>query len=109
MRTVAARDARRLLRENMPWSNALALLVRATLANQHGDSNAAARLLNDAIDAFTLADMHLYAVAARRRLAAIVGGDRGRALQREAADWMAAQEVRNPAALTRLVAPGFPD
>jgi hypothetical protein len=36
-----------------------------------------------------------------------VGGQRGRALQRDANDWMAAQEIRNPAALARLIAPGF--
>lgn len=91
----------------MPWSNALALLVRATLARQQGDAESAAALLADAIDMFTQVDMHLYAAVARRRLGAIVGGQRGRALQREANEWMAAQEIRNPAAMAGLVAPGF--
>jgi tetratricopeptide (TPR) repeat protein len=89
LRAVAADDVRRLTRENMPWSNALALLVRATLACQQGDAEAAATLLTDAIEAFTQVDMHLYAAVARRRLGGIVGGQRGRTLQREANEWMA--------------------
>jgi hypothetical protein len=53
LRAVAADAVRRLTRENMPWSNALALLVRATLARQQGDGESAAALLTDAIEAFT--------------------------------------------------------
>ena len=53
--------------------------------------------------------MQLYAAVARRRLAGLVGGDRGQSLRREADEWMASQEIRNPAAMTRLLAPGFPD
>ena len=107
LRAVAADAVRRLTRENMPWSNALALLVRATLARQEGDAESAATLLTDAIEAFAQVDMHLYVAVARRRLGAIVGGQRGRALQRAGNDWMAAQEIRNPAAMARLIAPGF--
>jgi len=44
---------------------------------------------------------------ARRRLGAIVGGERGHTLQRDASEWMAAQEIRDPSALAQLVAPGF--
>jgi hypothetical protein len=107
LRAVAAADVRRLTRENMPWSNALALLVRATLARQDDDAESAAALLAEAIDAFTGVDMHLYAAVARRRLGAIVGGQRGRTLQHDASAWMAAQDIRNPAAMAQLIAPGF--
>jgi hypothetical protein len=31
-----------------------------------------------------------------------------RALQRRAEEWMAAQNIKNPAAMTRMLAPGFP-
>ena len=109
MRGVAAQNITRLERENMPWSSAIALLMRAALAHLDGDSRAAADRLTNAVEAFSQADMQLYAAVARRRLAGLLGADRGRSLQREADDWMASQEIRNPAAMTRLLAPGFPE
>jgi hypothetical protein len=108
MRAIAEHDARRLERERIPWSNALARLIRATLAHQSGDVETAVDRLAQTVDAFSRADMHLYEAVCRRRLAALVGGDRGRALEREAQDWMTAQTVRNPPAIARLIAPGFP-
>jgi hypothetical protein len=65
--------------------------------------------LTAAADAFGRADMQLYEAVVRRRLAAVVGGDKGRALKREADEWMAAQEIRNPPSITRFLAPGFRD
>jgi hypothetical protein len=109
MRAVAARDATRIAREDMPWSNPLAMLVLATLAYLDGEESAAAAQLGDAVDAFASAEMHLYAAAARRRLATLVGGERGRVMRAQADEWMAAQEIRNPCAMTRLLAPGFVD
>ena len=53
--------------------------------------------------------MQLYAAVTRRRLAGLVKGDGGRELRRQSDEWMAAQDVRNPALLTRMLAPGFPD
>ena len=43
------------------------------------------------------------------RLAGLLGAGRGRSLRSEADEWMASQEIRNPPAMTRLLAPGFPD
>ena len=51
---------------------------------------------------------HAHAAAARRRLGA-AHDERGRALVADADAWMAAQGIRNPARMTRLIAPGFPD
>ncbi len=109
MRGIAAGNASRLERENMPWSTALALLMRATLAHLDGDGGKAVDRLTRAVDAFAQEDMQLYAAVARRRLAGLVGADRGASLRREADEWMASQEIRNPAAMTRLLAPGFPE
>jgi tetratricopeptide (TPR) repeat protein len=109
MLAVAARDADRLAREDTRWSNPLALLVRATVAHLRGQEDVAAARLSDAVEAFGAADMRLYEAVARRRLGILVGGERGRTLQREAEDWLAAEAIRNPAAMSRLLAPGLPE
>jgi hypothetical protein len=109
MAAIARRDAQRIERENMPWSNPFARLIRATVAYQEGDVNRAVDGLSAAIEGFSTAHMQFHAAACRRRLSAIVGGDRGRSLRSDADRWMAAQEIRDTAAMTRLVTPGFPD
>jgi hypothetical protein len=109
MRATAARDARLLEREHTQWSTPLALLVRGALAYSAGDVAAAATHLAQSIDAFDRADMRLYAAAARRRLVALTTGDRAEALRRESDTYMAAEDIRNPLAITRLLAPGFPE
>jgi hypothetical protein len=109
MRATAARDARLLEREHTQWSTPLALLVRGALAYSAGDVAAAATHLAQSIEAFDRADMRLYAAAARRRLVALTTGDRAEALRRESDTYMAAEDIRNPLAITRLLAPGFPE
>lgn len=109
MRAAAAREATKIAREHMPWSQPFARLIRATVAFQEGDADAAEMGLGAAVDEFAAADMTLYATAARWRLARVVGGDRGRALREDATLWFVSQRVRDPAALSRVLAPGFPD
>lgn len=109
MRAIAERDAARIERENMPWSNPFARLIRATVAQQEGDMHAAAEGLTAAVQGFDAADMRLYAAVCRRRLGTLLDGDEGLALRAEADRWMAAQQIRQPAAMTRLVAPGWRD
>jgi hypothetical protein len=58
---------------------------------------------------FDRAEMQLYTAVTRRRLGVLVKGDRGRELLRRADEWMTAQNVRNPALITRMFAPGFAD
>ena len=53
--------------------------------------------------------MNLYAAVARRRIGALQDDEHGRELQRQADEWMAAQHIKNPAGMTRMLAPGFPD
>jgi eukaryotic-like serine/threonine-protein kinase len=65
--------------------------------------------LEEAVAAFDRADMRLYAAAARRRLARLLDGDRRDELVRESDAYMAAEDIRNPQAMTRLLAPGFPE
>jgi hypothetical protein len=53
--------------------------------------------------------MRLHAAAARRRIGALQNDAAGRELQQKAEQWMATQDIKNPAAMTRMLAPGFPD
>lgn len=106
----AARScARRIAAERMPWSDPIALLLRAGIASVEGRDTTALAYLQDAADKFDRADMGLYAAVAKRRLGALQAGDHGRALQQQAEAWMASQQIKNPVCLTRMLAPGFPD
>ena len=49
--------------------------------------------------------MKLYAAVARRRLGMLRKDDRGRELVCEADAWMAAEAIRNPSRMTRLIPP----
>jgi hypothetical protein len=106
---IARAGARRIARERMPWSNPIALLLKAGIANLEGNVPLALSYLHDAADRFDRADMQLYGAVARRRIGALQDDARGRELQCQADEWMAAQEIRNPTAFTRMLAPGFPD
>ena len=104
----AAKDARRLEREKMPWSLALAGLIRAGLAAARGDLDGSRARLAQAIPDLDRVEMGLQAAAARRRLGHLLGGDEGRTLVDQADARMAAQGIRNPARMTAALAPGFP-
>jgi serine/threonine protein kinase len=106
---VARRDARRLRRERIPWPAALAEYIHAVTAALRGDREGACRLLPGVITAFEVIDMGLYAAATRRRLGDLIGGAEGQALVAQADAWMAGQNIRNPARMTAVYAPGFPD
>jgi hypothetical protein len=107
--SVARAGARHIAREQMPWSDPIALLIQAGIAHLEGSAPLAARHLQDAVDGFERADMKLYAAVARRRLGALQDDGHGRELYREAEQWMAAQSIKNPACMTRMLAPGFPE
>ena len=85
------------------------MLLQAGIASLEGRTALAVNHLRDAAGRFENADMRLYAAVARRRLGALEADAPGRDLQRQADEWMAAQQIRNPAAMTRMLAPGFPD
>ena len=106
---VAERDARSLRRERMPWPTAHACYIRAAVAYLRGDAASARKGLAEAASAFESADMRLYAAATRRRLGRLLSGAEGDALIAAADAWMVGQGVRNPARMTAVFAPGFPD
>ena len=105
---VARDGAQGIARERMPWSDPIALLVKAGVADLEGEEALAVRCLDDAIDRFDQADMKLYAAVARRRIGALWHDEeRGRELSQQADEWMAAQNIKNPTSMTRMLAPGF--
>ena len=104
---IAEQMAKGIANERMPWSDPLSIMIQAGLARRRGDDSTAATLVSQAIEAFAASDMKLYAAVGRRRLGEILGGDRGRELLNQADDWMSKQQIKNPAAVTNLMAPGF--
>jgi hypothetical protein len=106
---VARSGARRIARERMPWSDPIALLLDAAVASLEGRTALALHCLHAAVDRFDRADMQLYAAVARRRLGTLQDGTGGRELTQRAEEWMAGQGIKNPVAMTRMLAPGFAD
>ncbi len=104
---VAETMAGRISKEGMRWADPLASLIRAGIAHNRNEPGTARSYLSDAIDGFDLADMHLYAAAARRRLGEMIGGERGKELKTEADSWMRRQTVLDVERMTRMLAPGF--
>jgi serine/threonine protein kinase len=101
----AERDARRLDREGMGWSKALAYPINAGVAAARGDRSQAAALCAEAVQQLEAVDMNLYAASSRRRLGEILGGDEGRAQVERADSWMRQQGIQNPARMADVFAP----
>ena len=97
---------RRLERERMPWSEPLASLTVAAVANIEGDRATAATALRLAIERAEAADMVLHAAAARYQLGCLLGGDEGDEQRRQGESAMAAQGVRAPARMATMFLPG---
>jgi len=107
--SVARDAARRIARERMRWSDPIALLLRAGVAHLEGRIPLAVRHLHDAADRFERADMKMYLAATRFRIGALQKDARGHDLYRQAEQWMAAQHIKNPTKMNRVLAPGFTD
>ncbi|WP_422931466.1 serine/threonine-protein kinase PknK [Singulisphaera sp. PoT] len=104
----AEKDAARLERERLPWADAQALMIRATLAEISGRRSEAKAKLEQAASRFRDCDMFLCASVAERRLGEIQGGPEGAALVRKSDEWLTGQGVVNPSRVADLFAPGFP-
>jgi hypothetical protein len=101
--------ARSVLKERMSWSTPLAHTIQAALAFQVGDRDVAAEKLRVAGTGFSSAGMVAHAMATKRRLGEVVGGDEGRELMTTADSWFEKQGGRRPDCLTEVLAPGFAD
>jgi hypothetical protein len=104
---LAEKLATRIEKEEMGYANPFATLIRAGIARQRRAQQTTVALLEKAVRDFDAAHMSLYAAAARRRLGEMVGGDRGRQLVAQSEEWMTKQQIKNPARMMNLLAPGF--
>ena len=104
--TLAERIAGRLEREQMPWIDPFAALIRGTIASHRREKSSVATL-RVAGDGFERADMALYAAATRRRLGEMQGGDVGAHHVEEANRFMRAQTVDDPDRMTAVLVPGL--
>ncbi len=103
----AAKLARRIARERVDWATPFVQLLNAAVAYQRDDHSKAVGLLSQAIESFDLADIDLYEAVARRRLGELLGNELGRRHIDEADAWMRKRQIKNPAAMTQMMAPGF--
>ncbi len=103
----AARDVRRIEREDMPWGNALARLLSAGVASVRGSPAEAVAHLASAEKMLDAADMALYAEVSRFRRGALTAGDAGRALAASAAEAIRAQGIRDSDRMADVWAPGL--
>jgi serine/threonine protein kinase/tetratricopeptide (TPR) repeat protein len=104
---LAEKLAAKIEREEIAYANPLATLIRAGIARQRGDDARAISLAEKAAQDFDAVHMRLYAVATRRRLGEMIGGDRGRQLVAQTEEWMNKQQIKNPARMMNMIAPGF--
>jgi serine/threonine protein kinase len=102
----AARSARRLERESVPWTAPLSAILRAAVARATGDAAGAEACLQRAIEGAEANDMALYAGAARLQLGRLLGGERGEALVSQAGEAMRARGVRVPERYAQMLVPG---
>jgi hypothetical protein len=77
------------------------------VAHARGDRTLAVSELGQALARFEASGMALHAAVANRRLGELLGGDEGPARTARADLWMATAGVADPAALVRMLAPGF--
>jgi hypothetical protein len=107
MLRAAARAAGKVERQHMPWSDPLARLIRAGIAELRGRREQALALLADAEECLVAADMRMYSAAARRQRGQLLGGAEGQALVEAADASMKEQDVREPDRIAAMLVPGF--
>jgi len=99
--------ARQIEKEEAVWCTGAAVLLRAGVAHQQSRETESIALLREAERLFVRADMGAYVASIRWYLARLAGGDESARHSAEAAAWMNAEAIRNPARYARLHVPGF--
>ncbi|WP_437752600.1 serine/threonine-protein kinase [Sorangium sp. So ce1389] len=104
---VAMEEARHLDGEGLPWADALADVVRGSVAAAAGRPREAASMLLRAADAFERIDMALYAAAARYRLGSLADDALGRSLRRRSEATMRELGVAEPRRMAAALVPFY--
>lgn len=103
---VASRNAQLIEKENMPWGNAFAKQIYASIAAIKGEKEKAIKLLIETEKNFESVDMLLYATAIRRRRGELLGNEQGNQLIENSTFWMSNQQIKNSSAMTNMLVPG---
>jgi hypothetical protein len=103
--TLAARDAGRIEQLKLPYTTALAALLRAGVAAGHGHHDGAATLYDKAAHLCDDADMAMHAAVARLRQGELVGGDEGGVLVEGAHTFLRHQTIKDPSRWANMIAP----
>ncbi|MDC0719152.1 serine/threonine-protein kinase [Nannocystis bainbridge] len=104
---IARAAAKQCFRVPLPMADAYGHLTLASVAALEGKLELAATELRRTVAVFERLNMASDLAACRRRLAALLGGDEGRAQQQAADAWMAEQQILRPDRFTDMIAPGF--
>jgi hypothetical protein len=99
---LAATDASRIAREDMPWAAPLSELVTAGVSAMEGRPREAAAALDRAARGFDALEMALYAAAARVQRGRLTGGSEGD----RARAWLERQGIVHPARMVQMLVPG---
>ncbi len=92
-------------REHLPWSDALAAILRSRAASRRGPGTGATPQLERAAAAADAAGLHAFAAAVRWRGGERRGGRRGDAIRRAAHAWFEAENVQRPERFVAMLAP----
>jgi len=103
---LAEKLAKSLAGEKIGYASVWSLMLRAGIATQKNKLDQARSLLGDAIDLADANSMTSCGAAARLRLAALLGDDRGASLDDQGRDAFAAENFVNPDQILRVIAPG---
>lgn len=103
---VVEQGIRHLEKENLPYANPLAQLVRAGVATIKEDRSRAIEHLVKAAAGFEAANMGLFAVVSRRCRGQLLGRAEGRSFLSDADRWMHEQGIQNPERMAAMLAPG---
>jgi hypothetical protein len=102
----ALQNARILTRKHPRWAKAVALQIRAGVANVRQQRQAALELLQQAEAEFRACEMAHVVAACQYRQGTLRGGEEGRAAIATAEAWAVSQRVMNPPRMFDMLAPG---
>ena len=102
----AEKDIAKVEEDPHVWPRANAAIFRAGIATIRGERDVARTMIERAERAYATADMEVHTAVARIRLGQLLGGSRGADLRAEGESRLAAQNIKAPEKIARMLAPG---